>query len=109
MVFADVDAAMDWIDANQLGRRNLTPDQRSIIRGRRYNRMKKAQGGAREASGQSDHLKTAAAICIVGKNALGGLHLKDNQLCLSQKQVDAIKQKPAGSKPEQAEFSCFVR
>jgi len=32
---------MDWIDANQLGRRNLTPDQRSIIRGRRYNRMKR--------------------------------------------------------------------
>ena len=43
--FADRDAAMDWMDANQLGRRNLTPDQRSIIRGRRYNRTKKAQGG----------------------------------------------------------------
>ena len=38
----NAEAAMDWIDANQLGRRNLTPDQRSIIRGRRYNRMKKA-------------------------------------------------------------------
>ena len=38
----DNEAAMDWIDANQLGRRNLTPDQRSIIRGRLYNRTKKA-------------------------------------------------------------------
>ncbi len=36
---------MDWMDANQLGRRNLTPDQRSILRGRRYNRTKKATGG----------------------------------------------------------------
>jgi len=30
--------------ANQLGRRNLTPDQRSILRGRRYNRMKGRAG-----------------------------------------------------------------
>ncbi len=37
-------ALADWIDANQLGRRNLTPDQMSLIRGRRYNRMKKAKG-----------------------------------------------------------------
>jgi len=28
------------MDANQLGRRNLTPDQRKIIIGRRYNREK---------------------------------------------------------------------
>jgi N6-adenosine-specific RNA methylase IME4 len=37
-------AAMDWIDTNQLGRRNLSPDQMSIIRGRLYNRMKKDVG-----------------------------------------------------------------
>jgi len=37
--------AADWIDKNQLGRRNLTPDQMSILRGRRYNRVKKSQGG----------------------------------------------------------------
>jgi 16S rRNA G966 N2-methylase RsmD len=30
----------DWIDANQLGRRNLTPDQRQVLIGRRYNREK---------------------------------------------------------------------
>ena len=42
--FAGRDAAMDWMDANQLGRRNLTPDQRSILRGRRYNRTKKSHG-----------------------------------------------------------------
>ena len=40
--FESRDAAMDWMDANQLGRRNLTNDQRSILRGRRYNRTKKA-------------------------------------------------------------------
>ncbi len=38
--FPDRRAAADWIDRNQLGRRNLTPDQMSLIRGRRYNRVK---------------------------------------------------------------------
>jgi len=36
---------MDWIDKNQLGRRNLTPDQMSLIRGRMYERAKKPCGG----------------------------------------------------------------
>jgi hypothetical protein len=43
MEFTDRDAVMDWMDANQLGRRNLTNDQRSYLRGRRYNRTKKAR------------------------------------------------------------------
>lgn len=34
------EAALDWIDRNQLGRRNLTPDQAALLRGRRYNRVK---------------------------------------------------------------------
>lgn len=48
MAFKDRSEAMDWMDANQLGRRNLTPDQRSLLRGRSYNRTKKtpAQAGA---------------------------------------------------------------
>ena len=61
--FADEAAACDWIDANQLGRRNLTPDQRSIIRGRMYNRTKKAAHGreGRTFSGsQSDTPKDTA-------------------------------------------------
>lgn len=41
----DREAAADWIDANQLGRRNLTPDQYALLRGRRYNRTKKVERG----------------------------------------------------------------
>ena len=48
--------AADWIDKNQLGRRNLTPDQMSIIRGRRYNRQKKVQGGDHKSKCQNDTL-----------------------------------------------------
>lgn len=38
---ADRDAAKNWIDTNQLGRRNLTPDFISLLRGRVYERTKK--------------------------------------------------------------------
>jgi len=43
--FDDRDAVADWIDRNQLGRRNLHPDQYALLVGRRYNRAKKVQGG----------------------------------------------------------------
>jgi N6-adenosine-specific RNA methylase IME4 len=39
--FATRDEAADWIDRNQLGRRNLHPDQVALLVGRRYNRAKK--------------------------------------------------------------------
>jgi len=60
--FADRDAVMDWMDANQLGRRNLTPDQRTLLLGRRYNREKKAAHGRADrdfSGGQNDPPKTA--------------------------------------------------
>lgn len=38
--------ALDWIDRWQLGRRNLTPNQRAILLGRRYNRAKAKHGGS---------------------------------------------------------------
>jgi DNA modification methylase len=62
---SDRTAAEDWIDANQLGRRNLTPDQRTLLIGRRYNRAKKKQGGRSDRQlwgGQNVHPKTAEAI-----------------------------------------------
>lgn len=58
---ADREAAADWIDANQLGRRNLTPDQASLLRGRRYNRVKGGQGGDHKSKYQNDTLIDQAA------------------------------------------------
>jgi ParB family chromosome partitioning protein len=43
--FESRDNAADWIDTHQLGRRNLTPEQMSLLRGRLYNRRKRRQGG----------------------------------------------------------------
>jgi hypothetical protein len=51
--FADKEQAKDWIDMNQLGRRNLTPDQMRLLRGRRYNRLKNPQGGDHRSKGQN--------------------------------------------------------
>ena len=45
MRFKSRDEAADWIDKNQLGRRNLDARQMSLLRGRRYNRIKKPVGG----------------------------------------------------------------
>lgn len=44
MEFDDRDAAMDWMDTNQLGRRNLSPVDFKLALGRRYNRSKKKEG-----------------------------------------------------------------
>lgn len=39
------EAAINWIIDNQLGRRNLTPEQRDYLLGKKYNREKKAPVG----------------------------------------------------------------
>ena len=66
MLFDDRDAVMDWMDANQLGRRNLTRDQFTLLIGRRYNRAKKITPNASganqhtEVNGQIVHQPTTA-------------------------------------------------
>lgn len=58
MSFSSRDDVTDWMDRHQLGRRNLTPEQMSLIRGRIYNRTKKPVGSVNQytsASDQNDH------------------------------------------------------
>ena len=50
--------AIEWIILHQLGRRNLTEEQKAYLRGKRYENEKLRHGGER-ASGQNDHLKTS--------------------------------------------------
>jgi N6-adenosine-specific RNA methylase IME4 len=51
--FKTEEQAADWIDANQLSRRNLTPDAFRLALGRRYNRTKKAEGRPEGILGKS--------------------------------------------------------
>ena len=60
--FADFEAVKDWMLVNQLGRRNLTNEQRSYLRGVRYNREKARHGGDRRSSNQNDNLKTSERL-----------------------------------------------
>tara|TARA_B100000941_G_scaffold289619_1_gene269387 strand:+ start:171 stop:1316 length:1146 start_codon:yes stop_codon:yes gene_type:complete len=58
-------AAADWIDTHQLGRRNLSPEQMSLLRGRRYNRLKMPRGGDRRSDFSKDQcgpLKSAGKL-----------------------------------------------
>lgn len=45
MEFADKWAAFEWIYKNQLGRRNLTDEQRTMLMGKTYEARKKSVGG----------------------------------------------------------------
>lgn len=42
--------ALDWLISHQLGRRNLTAEERAYLLGKRYNAAKDSQGGARVKS-----------------------------------------------------------
>lgn len=43
MNFESLEAVLDWIDKNQLGRRNLTDEERSMTTGRLYRRLRDAR------------------------------------------------------------------
>ena len=59
--FANRYEAIVWICKNQLGRRNLTPEQRKYLIGKQYEAEKQSNGGDRKSSakksvGQNDQL-----------------------------------------------------
>ena len=65
--FENRDDAMDWMDANQLGRRNIQPQQADFLRGRIYNRRKKKQhdggkGKPRSGDQNDPNLRTAEQV-----------------------------------------------
>ncbi len=66
----DRDAAADWIDKNQLGRRNLTPDQMRLLRGRRYNRAKNQGARTDLTCGQNDHKSERTAERLASEHGV---------------------------------------
>lgn len=73
MEFASRDEAADWIDRNQLGRRNLPRQDYKLLLGRRYNRAKRADGGHgdQKSGGQTDRPKQKAADRIASDHGVG--------------------------------------
>lgn len=66
MEFADKWAAFEWMYKNQLGRRNLTDEQRTYMVGKMYEARKNSHGGDRRSvvvsTTQNGRLKTATEI-----------------------------------------------
>lgn len=61
MEFVDADAAKAWMLDNQLGRRNLKPDQFTLLLGQRY-KLEKRQGERTDLTcGQNDHKSKTTA------------------------------------------------
>ena len=59
--FADRAAVVEWIITNQLGRRNLTDEQKSYLRGKRYHAEKKPSGGQSGNPGRSKEIREQVA------------------------------------------------
>ncbi len=57
MQFADKWEAFDWMYKKQLGRRNLTDEQRTVLIGKMYEARKNRHGGDRKPSAQNEHMK----------------------------------------------------
>ncbi|BDD12783.1 hypothetical protein FUAX_52150 (plasmid) [Fulvitalea axinellae] len=53
---SDLQTAKDWMIDNQLGRRNLSKEQKIYLVGLRYNREKEDRGGYKGSMGQNDPL-----------------------------------------------------
>ncbi len=49
-----LESALEWVGNNQLGRRNLTPDQFRLLIGRKYNRLKKTKAESGSIGGASN-------------------------------------------------------
>lgn len=61
---ANRQAACAWIIEAQLGRRNVTPEQRSYLIGKRYNAEKGGRGGDRKSNHHFDGLKNHQDVTI---------------------------------------------
>lgn len=70
LTLPDRGTVADWIDANQLGRRNLNADQFNLLLGRRYNRTKKSHGGDRKSSPQNEDLKGKSAKTLAKQHGV---------------------------------------
>ena len=62
MSFRDVDEVKAWMVNNQLGRRNLNPDQLSYYRGVKYINIRKAKGGFDNVKSKGQNNSTAEKL-----------------------------------------------
>lgn len=104
MHFPDKWAAFEWMYKNQLGRRNLTDEQRTYTIGKMYEARKNTRGGDRRSkefsNAQNEHLKNAVTITDKETHGVSGemaieLNIARNTVRRSEhfaKGVDALRE-----------------
>ena len=124
--FADRYEAIIWICKNQLGRRNLTPEQKKYLVGKQYEAEKRSHGANDGFRGNQHelvsagkrHLPTGTQTCkrIAKDNGVGKTYVKDAELYA--KVVDAAEEAVPGTrqkvlsgevKPTAAEIASVTR
>jgi len=65
MEFADKWAAFEWMYRKQLGRRNLSDEQKTYLLGKLYEARKNSLGGDRKSNRQNDDLKPQGKTSII--------------------------------------------
>lgn len=60
--FESIDDVLDWVDKNQLGRRNLTDEERTLTVGRIYQRVRDQRAAARVNPEEKEHGRTADKV-----------------------------------------------
>jgi N6-adenosine-specific RNA methylase IME4 len=89
--FPDRDTALDWVINNQLGRRNLSPDQASLLRGIQYNRAKQQGRRTDLTSRQNGEKSPAVAECLAKKHGVSGHTIeRDGTFASAVEQVKRI-------------------
>lgn len=89
MNFVDKWAAFEWMYKNQLGRRNLTDEQRTYMIGKMYEARKNTHGGDRKSSAQNEHLNGRKSEQIARE--LGVSHETVKRSEKFSKGVDALR------------------
>lgn len=86
-----------WICKNQSGRRNLTPEQLSYLRGKRYEMEKRQRGGDRKSSNQNDYLIMQTRSAIAKECGVGDATIQRDEKF--SKAVDALSALSPAVKP----------
>ena len=93
MEFDSRDEAADWIDRNQLGRRNLSRQDYKLLLGRRYNRAKKAAGGTEGNTNASKNDAGKLSTSNTTAKKLAGEHGVDEKTVRRAGQFQAAAEK----------------
>jgi hypothetical protein len=88
--FRDLDEVLIWVDRNQLGRRNLTDEQRAVVIGRLYKTVKLAQGRPPKDE-KVDKLSTFSGSAATARAIAEQIGVNEKTVRRAEKFADAVE------------------